>query len=198
NGFAAVLEQLLAGGRVWIVTTLRADLYELFLKDEILFRLKDKGVAYDLAPPALADMAEAVRGPARAANLKWEVDPGSREPLDERVIRDIDRPDLLPIVQFVLDRIYQQRTTLGEDVVLTNAAYQALGTLNGAIDTAAEAALAPLGNAPAAALPRLLRSLVVYTAASDGAGRATPALREVPLDQAAPDAASEQLVRAMV
>jgi hypothetical protein len=196
--FAAILEQLLASGRVWIVTTLRADLYELFLKDEILFRLKDKGVAYDLAPPALADIVEAVRGPARAANLKWEIDPGSREPLDERIIRDIERPDLLPIVQFVLDHIYQQRAARGDEVVLTNAAYQALGTLNGAIDTAAEAALAPLGSAPAAALPRLLRSLVVYTAASDGAGRVTLALRQVPLDQAAHDAASEQLVRALV
>ena len=48
---------------------MRADLYELFLKDETLFRLKDKGVAYDLAPPALADMAEVVRGPAHAARL---------------------------------------------------------------------------------------------------------------------------------
>jgi tetratricopeptide (TPR) repeat protein len=124
--------------------------------------------------------------------------PRLAKPLDERIIRDIDRPDLLPIVQFVLDRIYQQRMTLGDEVVLTNAAYQALGTLNGAIDTAAEAALVPLGNAPVTALPRLLRSLVVYTAASDGAGRATPALRQVPLDQAAHDAASEQLVRALV
>jgi tetratricopeptide (TPR) repeat protein len=196
--FAAILEQLLGSGRVWILTTLRADLYELFLKDEILFRLKDKGVAYDLAPPALADMAEAVRGPARAAHLEWEIDPATREPLDERLIRDIERPDLLPIVQFVLDRLYQQRATLGDDIVLTNAAYQALGTLNGAIDTAAEAALAPLGTAPTAALPRLLRSLVVYTASSGGAGRATPALRQAPLEAAAHDEASGQLVRALV
>jgi hypothetical protein len=196
--FAAVLEQLLGSGRVWIVTTLRADLYELFLKDEILFQLKDRGVAYDLAPPALADMAEAVRGPARAANLKWEVDPVSKEPLDERLIRDIDRPDLLPIVQFVLDRLYQQRSLQGDDIVLTNAAYQALGALDGAIDTAAEAALAPLGAAVAVALPRLLRSLVVYAAPSGGAGRSTPALRQAPLEAAAHDEASRQLVRALV
>jgi hypothetical protein len=198
KGFAASLEQLVGSGRVWIVTTLRADLYELFLKDEILFRLKDKGVAYDLAPPALADMAEAVRGPARAANLTWEVDPASKEPLDERLIRDIDRPDLLPIVQFVLDRLYQQRSTQGDDIVLTNAAYQALGTLDGAINTAAEAALAPLGAAATAALARLLRGLVVYTASSSGAGQRVPALRQAPLEAAAHDEASRQLVRALV
>ena len=98
-----------------MVTTLRADLYELFLRRRSLFRLKEKGVAYDLAPPALAEMAEVVRGPARAAHLNGKpIRP--REPLDERIIRDIDRPDLLPIVQFVLDRLYQERAPVGDDV----------------------------------------------------------------------------------
>jgi tetratricopeptide (TPR) repeat protein len=196
--FAAALAQLTAGGRVWIIATLRADLYELFLKDETLFRLKDQGVAYDLAPPALADMAEVVRGPARAAHLIWEKDPATNEPLDERLIRDIDRPDLLPIVQFVLDRLFQQRETRGDDVVLTNAAYHALGTLNGAIETAAEAALAPLGPPAAGALPRLLRSLVVHAAAMSTARGATPALRQAPLAALAHDDISERLVRALV
>jgi tetratricopeptide (TPR) repeat protein len=196
--FAVTLEQLLASGRVWIVSTLRADLYELFLKDETLFRLKDKGVAYDLAPPALGDMAEVVRGPARAANLKWELDPTTKEPLDERIIRDIDRPDLLPILQFVLDRLYQQRATQNDGIVLTNAAYHALGTLNGAIETAAEAALASLGPAAAAALPRLLRSLVVYAGPTAGARAATPALRQAPLEAVAHDESSRQLVRTLI
>src|SRR5262249_59073300 len=106
--FARILELLVATGRVWVVATLRADLYGLLLKDEVLFRLKDKGVAHDLAPPALADMAEAVRGPARAANLAWEGDAGTKEPLGDRLIRDLARPDLLPIVQFVPDRLFQQ------------------------------------------------------------------------------------------
>jgi eukaryotic-like serine/threonine-protein kinase len=196
--FAVVLEQLLASGRVWIVTTLRADLYELLLQDEVLFRLKDKGVAYDLAPPVLADMAEVVRGPARAANLKWEIDAASKEPLDDRIVRDIDRPDLLPIVQFVLDRLYQERATRDDEIVLTNAAYHALGTLNGAIETAAEAALAPLGPPAAAALPRLLRSLVSYTAPAAGARTATPALRQAPLDAVTLDENSKRLVRALI
>jgi hypothetical protein len=196
--FGAILERLLATGRVWVVATLRADLYELFLREEVLFRLKDKGVAYDLAPPALADMAEAVRGPARAANLAWEVDTGSQETLDERLIRDIDRPDLLPIVQFVLDRLFQQRVVRDGRVMLTHAAYQALGTLNGAIDTAAEAALAPLGPVALAALPRLLRSLVVHATSSAGAASTTPALRQAPLAAVSYDDASRRLVGALI
>ena len=198
RSFAAILERLLASGRVWIVTTLRADLYEMFLQEESLFRLKENGVAYDLAPPALAEMAEVVRGPARAARLKWEVDSTTGDPLDEQIIRDIDRPDLLPIVQFVLDRLYQERSRRGGDVVLTHAAYRALGTLNGAIEKAAEAALAPLGSAGAAALPRLLRSLVTYAAPSAASGRMTPALKQAPLAQAAHDEASRALVTALI
>ena len=198
KSFAVVLERLLASGRVWIVTTLRADLYEMFLQEEGLFRLKEHGVAYDLAPPALSEMAEVVRGPARAARLKWEVDPTTGESLDEQLIRDIDRPDLLPIVQFVLDRLYQERSRRNGDVVLTHAAYRALGTLNGAIEKAAEAAIAPLGSAGVAALPRLLRSLVTYAAASAVAGRMTPALKQAPLAQVAYDEASRAVVTALI
>jgi len=198
KSFAAIVERLLASGRVWIVTTLRADLYEMFLQEESLFRLKENGVAYDLAPPVLSEMAEVVRGPARAARLKWEIDPATGEPLDEQLIRDIDRPDLLPIVQFVLDRLYQERSRRDGDVVLTHAAYRALGTLNGAIETAAEAALVPLGSAGAAALPRLLRSLVSYASPSAAAGRMTPALKQTPLAQAAHDETSKALVTALI
>jgi tetratricopeptide (TPR) repeat protein len=196
--FGTMLERLLATGRVWVVATLRADLYELFLRDEVLFRLKDNGVAYDVAPPALADMAEAVRGPARAADLAWEVDATTKESLDDRLIRDIDRPDLLPIVQFVLDRLFQQRAVQDGRVTLTHAAYQALGTLNGAIDTAAEAALAPLGPPAIAALPRLLRSLVVHASSSAGAASTTPALRQAPLATVSHDDAAHRLVNALI
>jgi tetratricopeptide (TPR) repeat protein len=127
------------------------------------------------------------------------VDPTTKEPLDDRLIRDIDRPDLLPIVQFVLDRLFQQRA-LGPDgsVTLTHAAYQALGTLNGAIDTAAEAAIAPLGPAAIAALPRLLRALVLYTAPSAGAVLATPALRQAPVATIAHDDISRRLLTALI
>src|SRR5215475_2389155 len=90
------------------------------------------------------------------------------------------------------------RAMRGDDIVLTNAAYDALGTLNGAIETAAEAALAPLGPAAAAALPRLLRSLVTSAASAAGARAATPALRQAPLDAVAHDQSSKRLVRTLV
>jgi len=97
----------------------------------------------------------------------------------------------------VLDRLFAQRAIQDGRVVLTHAAYQALGTLNGAIDTAAEAALAPLGLPAVAALPRLLRSLVVHAAGSGGAASATLALRQAPLAALALDEATRGLVRAL-
>src|SRR5262249_27963517 len=75
--------------------------------------------------------------------------------------------------------------------------YQALGTLNGAIDTAAEAALTPLGLPAVAALPRLLRSLVVHAAGSGGTAGATLALHQAPLAALAQDEATRGLVRAL-
>lgn len=191
--FATLLRLLVGSGRVWVVATLRADLYELFLRDETLFGLKGAGATLDLTPPVLSDMAEAVRGPARAAGLAWEVHPATREPLDDRLIRDIDRPDLLPIVQFTLDRLFQQREVRDGRAVLTHAAYEALGTLDGAIERAAEDAIAPLGPTSAEALPRLLRALV----ASTGSGGGTPALRQAPREAASHDPASESLVGAL-
>jgi len=146
-----------------------------------------------LLPPGLTAMAEVIRGPARAAGLKWETDPISKERLDERLLMDIDRPDLLPLVQFVLDRLYDQRVIVDERVTLTFEAYRALGKLDGAIDFAAEKALSVLGPAERAALPRLLRALV-----TSGGGKGAAALRQTPRAVAAHDAASMRLVEALI
>ena len=69
EAFAALLAQLTATRRVWIVATLRADLYQETLGVESLKRLKDAGATYDLAPPGPADLADIVRAPAAAAGL---------------------------------------------------------------------------------------------------------------------------------
>ena len=43
-------------GRVWVVGTLRADLYQLFLAEPALLVLKTKGATYDLVPPGPNDV----------------------------------------------------------------------------------------------------------------------------------------------
>ena len=61
--------------------------------------------------------------PATTAGLEWETDPGSKERLDDRLLADIDRPDLLPLVEFVLERLFEQRVTHGDNMFLTFAAW---------------------------------------------------------------------------
>ena len=83
---------------------------------------------------------------------------------------------------------------------MTFAAYGALGGVGGAIDLAAERALAGLGEAEVGALPRLLRQLAipVHEAAPNDAGRPLLTIRAATLLEAATDAAACRLVDALV
>ena len=65
--FAKLLDLFARSKRVWIVATLRADLFDRFLAQPELKQLKEDGASYDLAPPDAAGLAEIVRGPAAAA-----------------------------------------------------------------------------------------------------------------------------------
>src|SRR3990170_3533868 len=196
--FAKLLAQLVATGRVWVIATLRADLYERFLKQPELLAIKAKGATYDLAPPGATEIDEIIRGPAIAAGLVYETDAKTGEGLDDRLIRDVDRPDMLPLLQFTLNFLFEQRVSEGGETRLTLKAYDTLGGLAGAIDQEAERAIAPLGKDEHERLPRLLRQLA--TPAQSGQAGAPPGLsiRSVPLAEAAYDPASERLIKALV
>ncbi|MGD0026137.1 MAG: ATP-binding protein, partial [Xanthobacteraceae bacterium] len=197
--FAKLLGLLARSGRVWIIATLRADLFDRFLGQPALKQLKEDGASYDLAPPDVAELAEIVRGPAAAADLVYETDSATGERLDERLLKDAGRPDLLPLLQFTLDQLFAAREASNHETRLTFAAYRALGGLEGAVDKEAESALKTLGEAERARLPRLLRELAA-PAAHDGIGAARAAfdIRSVPLADAAYDETSGRLVRALV
>jgi tetratricopeptide (TPR) repeat protein len=197
--FALLLRLLARSERVWIVATLRADLFDRYLAQSDLKQLKDDGASYDLAPLDAAELAEIVRAPAAAAHLDYETDTATGERLDERLLKDADRPDLLPLLQFTLNQLFEARATDGDKTLLTFAAYRALGGLEGAVDREAEAALTALTDAERARLPRLLRELAVP--ARDGTVRGTHAGFDIPavsLAEAAHDAAAAKLVRALV
>jgi len=199
KAFARVLSILAATGCVWIVATLRADLYERFLRQPELLGLKTRGATYDLAPPGAAEIAEIVRGPAKAANLIYEADPETGERLDERLLRDADQADMLPLLQFTLNRLFEQRHTADGETRLTLAAYDALGGLSGAIDKEAERAMSALGEAERERLPRLLRQLAAPTQHHAGAVDAVAlTIRSVAFEAVAHDAPAERLVRALI
>ena len=197
--FAQLLGLLARSGRVWVVATLRADLFEHFLLQKDLKQLKDDGSSYDLAPPDAAALAEIVRAPAAAAGLVYETDTKTGEQLDERLLADAERADLLPLIQFTLNQLFEARERRDHGGQLTFAAYRALGGLEGAVEKEAEAAFARLGETEKARLPRLLRELVAPAGdRTMAAARAAFDIRPVPLADAAYDEASTRLVQALI
>ncbi len=196
EAFAKALAALVATGHVWLVATLRTDLYERLQQTPALLALKQKGAAYDLASPGPVGLAEIVRKPAEAAALIYERDETTGTSLDEQLLDDAGRPDMLPLLQFALSELFDRREVRGEATLLTFGAYSDIGGLDGAIDKRAEAALEGLGTAEQAALPRLLRQLAVSSREKGVGARLT--IRSVPLSDAAPEEASKRLVQALI
>jgi conflict system STAND superfamily ATPase len=156
--FIAVLSLMARSGLAWVIATMRSDFYPRCAEIPELVALKEGAGQYDLLPPTFAEIKQMIAYPARAAGLRFEVDPAGGERLEdvlhEAAARD---PEALPLLEFTLDELYKQRT---EDRVLTFAAYRQLGGLEGALARRAEAVLTSLEPAVQAALPSLLRALV--------------------------------------
>src|SRR5580693_4255608 len=151
---------------------------------------------FNLLPPNIADIGEIVRAPAQAAGLEWQTDPKSGQRLDDQIIADVDRPDLLPLLQFVLQQLFEQRETIDGAATLTWSAYSRIGSLDGAINTAGNRAIGGLG-ADLAALPKLLRALVAFPVASGALADPPPILRQAAVDKAASNEASRNLIKAL-
>jgi eukaryotic-like serine/threonine-protein kinase len=162
--------------------------------------LKDAGGDYDLPVPGEADLAEIVHMSAAATGLVYETNARSGERLDERILKDAQGENTLPLLEFALERLFSEREVVDGETRLTFAAYEAMGGLGGAIDQAAEAALSTLGEKEIAALPRLLRSLAVPVrdkkTATVAGGELT--VRTVPIADAIPDEAARALVDALI
>jgi hypothetical protein len=181
RSFIDILSRLVATGRVWVVATLRANLYEDYLKLPELLALKSSGAAYDLTPPGPAALADIVHEPATAAGLVYESDPETGQRLDERLLREADRPDMLPLLQFALAQLFDLRDPGDGETRLTYAAYESIGGIDGAIDQAAENALRPLGKEAKDALPKLLRMLVQQEQGNVAVGPGGDSYRSVSL-----------------
>src|SRR5205807_8358126 len=132
-----------------------SDFYPRCAEIPELVALKEGAGQYDLLPPTFAEIKQMIAYPARAAGLRFEVDPADGERLEdvlhEAAARD---PEALPLLEFTLDELFKARTTEG---VLTFAAYRRLGGLEGALTQRAEEVLTSLEPPVQAALPGLLR-----------------------------------------
>ena len=210
SAFGRLLTLLVDTRRIWIIATLRADLYPQILDQRLPFlALKDRGGSYDLASPGESELREILERSAAAADLVYDQDPATGESLDELLLHDASGADALPLLQFSLKELFDRRgpvqTPQGERVGLTVAAYRELGGLDGAIDQVAEAAIRDPATGAArrdfeAALPRLLRGVSerVRPGGSTTTAQAALTARPVAVDALARDAAAHALIDRLV
>jgi hypothetical protein len=226
--FANLLGALVNTQRVWAIATLRGDMYERMITERPFIALKDICGQFDLGPPGPDELDEIVHRSAEAAGLQYEertikdnAGVEHRERLDDRLLQDAAGENTLPLLQFALNLLFEKCWVRQRSKVLTFAAYEGIGGLDGAINQSAEVALAhlirPAGSVQFPldketndeitkkinpSLEALLRKLVVPVAreqvgAEAAAERALTA-RLVPIQEARRDEATSQLVDALL
>lgn len=162
QAFLDCIERLVRSSMALVLAVCRNDFYPSLSCHRLLMHGKEHGAHMDLAPPDAQAIMQMIRLPARAANLTYGSDTSSLNRLDDRLCTDaMQAGDALPLLQYTLQALYLARAPGDE---LTWAAYDALGGLEGAISSRAEAILAALPGPQQAALARLLPRLVTLSA----------------------------------
>jgi tetratricopeptide (TPR) repeat protein len=138
-----------------ILFSIRSDHFDRFQRDPILGTLKAHIFNLPPIPPNL--FRAVIEGPAHVAGLKLEPE------LVDRLLADVGGADALPILAFILERLY---TECGSSGALRLADYESLGGFRGAIETAIERAIAEAQRDPAvpenrASVLKLLRRALV-------------------------------------
>ena len=155
--YVATLDAFASSGLVWVIATMRSDFFDRVAGVPALKRLVSNRT-YVLAPPEGPEIGEIIRQPAREAGLSFEVDLQTGRSLDQEIQQAASRdPDSLPLLEYLLDQLWQRRTATGH---LTFAAYNDLGGLEGAIGRRADAVLAAQDKDVQAAFTTVMRALV--------------------------------------
>lgn len=146
--------ELVEDETTWLLATIRNDQYAEVQRDPSLLSLRKGGALYDLPPPGRSELREIVRGPARAAGLVFEERDGRS--LADDILAAVKDADALPLLQMTLAQLFDNR--VGN--VLTYAAYERMGGLEGAIAAHAQQTFDKLSPAAQARLDAVLRHLV--------------------------------------
>ncbi|WP_244612406.1 ATP-binding protein, partial [Methylobacterium haplocladii] len=161
--FVRLLAGLARSGVVWVIATMRSDLWHRAAAIPELLLLTEEGARLDLLPPDGAELLEVIRRPARATGLQFEENE-ARIGLDAVLAEAAAaEPGALPLLSVVLEDLYRRDVTELGGRQLTFDAYRVMGELKGAIATRAEMAWTGLhsrDSKAAEALPEVLRTLV--------------------------------------
>jgi WD40 repeat protein len=145
-----LLEAATPGGPMSLVLTLRADFFGQVLSHRHLAeRLQNAMV--NIGPMTRQELAQAMELPAERVGLRFE--PG----LSDRVLDDVtDEPGNLPLLEFVLAQLWEQRR--GSE--LTHEVYDRMGEAQGAIARRGDMELETLTEAERGIARRVLLQLV--------------------------------------
>lgn len=158
--FIHLLRELQARG-IWIVATFRNDFYSDLRAHDGISSIFDKDGVHDLEKPGETAIERIIQAPAELARLEFEKDDQKSELLSLRLKNDALRGgrDILPLLEFALDQLYEKRELKNGRTQLTWAAYEAMGGLQGAIGERADEVLSKLDPAEQETLGRVLRAL---------------------------------------
>jgi hypothetical protein len=200
--FLRILAGLAKSGVVWIVATMRNDLWHRAAEAPRLIEIVENGARLDLLRPDGAQLIEIIRRPAAAAGLVFEADPEHGVGLDAVIARAAaEEPGILPLLSVMLDELYARDIGSADAQgaprrTLRFSTYRALGELKGAIAKRADQAmhaLASTDSEAAESFPRLLRLLVTASAAGDAVTS-----RPAPLDSFPQGSPEARLIAALL
>lgn len=160
-----------------VISTLRADFYDRPLRSRAIADLVRDGT--EVITPMTAEQIEtAIVRPAEASGAIFE---GA---LAGRIAADVtDQPAALPLLQYALSEVFERNRS----GMLTAAAYDEVGGVQGALTTQADGVLAGLGQSGRDAAKRLFARLVTLGEGVEDTRRRVR-LADLPDDETARDA----------
>ena len=175
--FLRVIEAFARSGSVWVLATARSDFFHQIQAEPSLANLLAARGPMPVLPPGPDALQRLIEEPARLAGLRFEERDGVS--LARRIFREaLTHAELLPLLEFVLRELYEKSTDT--DRLLTHAAYDELGGIEGAVGKQAEDLYGSLPEDSQAALDEILPLLVtVETSGEQSAVRRRARLHEL-------------------
>jgi hypothetical protein len=191
--FLLSIEALARSGHVSVLATLRSDFYPQAQRSEVFLRMKGERGHFDLTSPGPAALRELIVQPAHRAGLRFEHDPSTGRKLEQVILEDAARDSsALPLLQYALAELYERRDE--KQRLLTFAAYEAMGGVEGALGQRAAQTFDQLPGEAQAALEEILPLLISV----DIAGEQNAVRRRAPLADLTGTSARRHLVEALV
>ncbi|HEY1052050.1 MAG TPA: WD40 repeat domain-containing protein, partial [Prosthecobacter sp.] len=180
-------------GPISVLATLRSDFYPQAQLSADFLQMKDGRGHFDLTPPGPAALQQIIVQPARRAGLRFERNDRTGARLEERILKDASAdPSALPLLQYALAELYERRDE--EKRLLTFAAYEKMGGVEGALAKRAMQTLKGLPDDAQAALEELLPLLVSV----DTAGEQKAVRRRAPMAELTSTPARRCLTKALI